>query len=61
MREPSSTGEGVIAMKRILAARNWLAEREHLLWICLLLQIVAYWTFTFFVPPGGELVAYQRF
>ena len=48
-------------MKPILAARNWLAEREHLLWICLLLQIVAYWTFTFFVPPGGELVAYQRF
>lgn len=38
-----------------------LSERESVLWVCLILQILLYWTLAFLSSTGNEFVAYQRY
>jgi hypothetical protein len=46
---------------RIGSALERLMERESLLWVCLVVQLLVYWSLAFLLSSGNDLVAYQRY
>ena len=48
-------------MNRLNAAYNWFAERELALWVCLVLQIIIYWTLACVISGSSGVVVYQRY